>query len=80
MDMMMYEVDLRNRKTGNSVECILSTENHDEAYQLADEWNRKNVPEYDVDVSNDSYIDGTDGLFAEVYETPKHLAHGVGKF
>ena len=37
-------------------------------------------PDYDVDVSNDSYIDGTDGLFAEVYETPKHLAHGVGKF
>lgn len=78
--MTMYEVDLRNRKTGNSVECILSTENHDEAYQLVDEWNRKNVPDYDVDVSNDSYIDGTDGLFAEVYETPKHLAHGVGKF
>ena len=79
-NMMMYEVDLRNRKTGDAVECILSTNNHDEAWEFAEEWNKKNIPDYDIDIPNDSYIDGTDGLFAEVYETPKHLAHGVGKY
>ena len=52
--MMMYEVDLRNRKTGDSVECILSTNNHDEAWEFAEEWNKKNIPDYDIDIPNDS--------------------------
>lgn len=78
--MMLYEVDLRSRKTGNSIECILSTKNHDNAYNCADEWNRKNVPDYDINIPHDRYIDGTDGLYAEVYETPYQLAHGIGKY
>jgi hypothetical protein len=78
--MMLYEVDLRSRKTGNSIECILSTKNHDDAYNCADEWNRKNVPDYDINIPHDRYIDGTDGLYAEVYETPYQLAHGIGKY
>lgn len=78
--MMLYEVDLRSRKTGNSIECILSTKNHDDAYNCADEWNRKNVPDYDINIPHDRYIDGIDGLYAEVYETPYQLAHGIGKY
>ena len=31
----MYEVDLRNRLTGNSVECIYSGDNYDKAYNIA---------------------------------------------
>lgn len=77
---MLYEVDLRSRKTGNSIECILSTKNHDDAYNCADEWNRKNVPDYDINIPHDRYIDGTDRLYAEVYETPYQLAHGIGKY
>lgn len=65
---------------GNSIECILSTKNHDDAYNCADEWNRKNVPDYDINIPHDRYIDGTDGLYAEVYETPYQLAHGIGKY
>ena len=59
--MMMYEVDLRNRKTGNSVECILSTENHDEAWDFAEEWNKKNLPDYNEEYDYDVALleDGT---------------------
>lgn len=78
--MMMYEVDLRNRKTGDSVACILSTKSHDEAWKFAKEWNKKNLPDYDEERTYDSYIDGTESFVADVYETPRHLAHGVGKY
>ncbi len=78
--MMMYEVDLRNRRSGNSVECVLSTENHDKAWKYAEEWNKKNLSDYDEERACDSYIDGTESLIADVYETPRHLAHGVGKY
>ena len=43
---MMYEVDLRNRKTGNSVECILSTKNHDEAWKFAEDMRQKYYGEF----------------------------------
>ena len=77
---MMYEVDLRDRKTGNSIECVLSTENHDEAWDFAREWNKNQLSDYDEDVSYDSYIDGTEGLVADVYEILGNAAHGVGSF
>lgn len=38
------------------------------------------VPDYDINIPHDRYIDGTDGLYAEVYETPYQLAHGIGKY
>ena len=62
-----FEVDLRSRKSGNSVVCILSTENHDEAYQLAEKWNKENLSDYDIDTMYEDYNNGTDGLFADVY-------------
>ena len=69
--MLMYEVDLRDRKTGNSIRCILSTDDHDKAWDYAKEWNKKNLPDYEDEVSYDSYIDGTEGLVADVYEVEK---------
>lgn len=78
----MYEVDLRSRLTGNSVECIYSGGNYDEAYHVADIWNKDNLSDYDKDMGFDDYIDyETDGLAACLYvvETTDDL-HGVGKF
>ena len=78
--MMLYEVDLRNRRFGSSVECILSTKDSNEAYECADEWNKKNVPDYDTNKNHDRYINGSDEIYAQVYETPYELVHGVGKY
>ena len=79
--MEMFEVDLRSRKDGNSVECILSTEDHDEAYKLAEKWNKENLSDYDENIAYENYINRSDGLFADVYyvDNEKSL-HGVGKF
>lgn len=76
---IVYEVDLRDRTTGESVECILSTEDNSEAWDYAEQWNRKNVPDYNEDTNYDSYIDGTEGLVADVYEVNFEDAKGVGK-
>lgn len=79
--MMMYEVDLRDRKTGESVETICSTENHDEAYDVAEKYNKENVLNYYTEYSIDKYIDGTDGLIADVFHIEnERFLHGVGKF
>ncbi len=75
----VYEVDLRDRTTGDSVECILSTEDSSKAWDCAENWNRKNVPDYEADTNYDSYIDGTDGQIADVYEVKSKYAKGVGK-
>lgn len=78
----MYEVDLRHRKSGRSEKCIYSGSNYDEAYKIADSWNREHLADYDTNMSFDNYIDfETDGLSACLYviETEDDL-HGVGKF
>lgn len=80
--MEMYEVDLRSRITGDSVECIYSSDDHTEAYRTAENWNKKNLKDYDANIGFDDYHDGkTEGLFACVYliEEESEL-HGVGKF
>ena len=66
--MLRYDVDLRDRKTGNSVRCILSTDDHDKAWTYAENWNKTNLLNYDKEMSDDYYIDGTEGLIADVYE------------
>ena len=78
----VYEVDLRNRKTGNSVECIYSGTNYDEAYSITDNWNRENVPDYDKDMGFDDYVDRrTDGLSACLcHIEDKTMVCGVGRF
>lgn len=78
----MYEVDLRSRFTGNSVECIYSGDNYDKAYEIADSWNRRHLADYDKDAGFDDYIDfETDGLSACLYVVEdENDVHGVGKF
>jgi hypothetical protein len=80
--MEMYEVDLRNRKTGNSVECIYSGDDHNKACEIADKWNRENLTDYNKEFGFEDYVDGeTDGLSADVYFIDdKSYLHGVGKF
>lgn len=80
--MEIYEVDLRDRKTGNSVECIYSGDNYDKAYEIADNWNRENLADYNEDFSFDDYVDHkTDGLSACMYVVEDMVnVHGVGKF
>lgn len=78
----MYEVDLRNRLTGNSVECIYSGDNYDKAYNIADNWNKNHLADYDENISFDDYINQkTEGLSACLYEiVDEENLHGVGKF
>lgn len=78
----MYEVDLRNRLTGNSVECIYSGDDYSKAYKIADQWNKRYLADYDSEIGFDDYLDyKTDGLFACLYvvESEEEL-HGIGKF
>lgn len=78
---MWYEVDLRSRIDGESVECIYSGDDYEKAYSVAQGWNKKNIAYYDAYRSIDSYIDDTDGLFAYVYHIDnKADLHGVGMF
>ncbi len=78
---MWYEVDLRRRTDGESVECIYSGDDYERAYAVAESWNKKNLVDYDVYKDWENYIDDTDGLFAYVYHIDnKADLHGVGMF
>lgn len=78
---MWYEVDLRRRTDGESVECIYSGDDYERAYSVAENWNKKNLVDYDVYKDMDGYIDNTEGLFAHVYHIDNMAdIHGVGKF
>ena len=81
---MFYEVDLRERKTGNSVETIYSGTDLTEAYEIADKWNMEHgLGEIQEDY--ESYEELCDyksyGLFADVYhvENEKDI-HGIGEY
>ena len=80
--MVMYEVDLRNRKTGNSIECIYSGDDHNEACKIADNYNKENLADYNADYGFEDYVDGeTEGISADVYVIDNEAdLHGVGKF
>lgn len=78
---MWYEVDLRRRTDGESVECIYSGEDYETAYRIAEWWNKKNVPDYNGYREWESYIDDVDGMFAYVYHIDSETElHGVGMF
>ena len=64
--MEIFEVDLRDRETGNSKVCIYSGDDHDKAYTIAEAYN--------------SFSVNTE-LIAEVYhcERPEQI-HGVGNW
>lgn len=76
----MYEVDLRNRKTGDSVECIYSGDDHTAACSVADNWNKEHLPDYDPDKGYDDYVDHkSEGLTAALYHVEdKSQLLGVG--
>jgi hypothetical protein len=80
--MEIYEVDLRDRKTGNSVECIYSGDDHNEACRIADNWNKEHLADYNNDFGFDDYVDGeTEGISADVYVIDNEAdLHRVGKF
>ena len=72
--MEIWEVDLRSRETGNSIETIYSGD-HDEACAVLEKW----YDDHQMDVSSlDDYFDGSDGVFADLYLTDE--PHGVGKW
>lgn len=78
---MWYEVDLRRRTDGESVECIYSSDDYEMAYEIAEKWNKENLADYDAYKGFGDYIDDSDGLFAYVYHIEEHSEiHGVGKF
>lgn len=78
---MWYEVDLRRRIDGESVECIYSGCSYEKAYGIAEKWNKENVVDYDVYRNWNDYIDGAYGMFAYVYHIDNEAElHGVGKF
>ena len=73
---LWYEVDLRSRITGWTEETIYSGHDCDEAYRVAREWNKEHSG-LDIDIEDrEEYVDGSDGVFADVYENCE--PHGVG--
>lgn len=78
---MWYEVDLRNRKTGSSVECIYSGEDYEKARMMLNVYNT-NLTDYDYLKMPIDYIDGkTEGVSAYMYVfNSKENLHGIGKF
>jgi hypothetical protein len=70
---MIYCVDIRDYFSGNTIETILETEDPDEAYAKAKEWNVENgVSDDDVDsFYNEDILVHEDGhickKFADVY-------------
>ena len=69
--MTYYEVDLRNRATGESTKTIYSGTNHTQAYIIAAAYN----------VATKYNNDGNTGLFADVIhiDNPQEI-HGTGTF
>lgn len=60
-------VDLRSRKTGNTERTLLATKDVDEAWDLVNTWNKRNIVGYKDDTDRETYVDGSDGLFADCY-------------
>jgi hypothetical protein len=75
-----YEVDLRSRKDGDTVETIYSGDDYDKVWAARNEWFKKNMPQWDDESDVEDLIDGTDGVFAYVYSLTKGMEIlGVGK-
>ena len=75
-----FEVDLRSRKDGNTIETIYSGSSYDDAWEKRNEWFRKNLPTWNDEDDVEKLIDGSDGVFAYVYSICKgDEIFGVGK-
>jgi len=75
-----WEVDLRSRKTGDSIETIYSGE-YDKACEVLENWYKEH-PDIDAELPENEgleyYVDGTEGIFADIYATS--TPHGIGKW
>jgi hypothetical protein len=72
--MYIYKVNLIERKTNNISKTIYSTDDYDIAIGLVNEWNRKNINDYDFSKIND-YIDYTSEGYimnVEIEEKPNN--------
>ena len=72
-----WEIDLRSRRTGDTIETIFSGEYHDDAMDCLNRWYDEH-PELDREYPREDYVDGSDGVFADIYATS--TPHGVGKW
>lgn len=60
----LYQVDLRSRKSGNTVKTIFSG-GYDEAMEVLNKWYAENG--MDSERPHDDYMDGADGCFADIH-------------
>ena len=74
----IWEVDLRSRKTGNSVETIYSGESHDEACNVMNKWYEEHPEMHLSGCGLEDFVDGNDGVFADIYLVDE--PHGIGKW
>ena len=59
-----YAVDIVDHNLGDSIQTLLVTENHDDAYKLCEEWNSEKA---------------TDTIYAEVFEIDREEAYNNDK-
>lgn len=83
----VYEVDLRNRRTGDSVETIYSGADYDLAYKIAVQWNASHgfgMIDNDYESFDDllaSPVNPDQQLFADLMVAHNSWeVHGVGKY
>ena len=76
---MYYEVDLRDRQTGGSIECIYSGDNHQQARMAMLMYNEK-LPDYDIGKCFYEYKGDGDPVAHIYYVSNKEDLHGVGKY
>ena len=79
--MIWAETDLRDMKTGDSIECIYSGESIDEAWEVANKYNKEHVKGWTDESYVDDFIGTESGMIADTYciEDPEKI-HGVGKW
>lgn len=62
-----FEVDLRSRKDGDTVETIYSGTSYEKAWKERNKWFKKNLPTWNDENDVTELIDGSNGVFAFVY-------------
>ena len=79
--MIWAETDLRDLKTGDSIECIYSGGDIDEAWRIAFEYNKKHIKGWNDESVADDFIGTGEGMIANVYcIEDRAKIHGVGKW
>lgn len=78
----IHEVDLKSRKTNESIVCIYSGDDYDKAEELCETFN-KSLPDYNPKLCNGEYYDRkSDGLYAYhfIIDNDVVSVHGVGNY